>query len=156
MEKGKDALCMILEFRNTWQSHLLKIQVWSWKIFEQSKFDVPVSRNIWSRVKSSSGSYRYSTHTWTKAMMEKKKTEYKVQIACYRNMKQMAVWIWPAGKIWTFGIMSKNQRTVYVRNWECDEALQEAFTKVHYREIFDELEVERISTRKIYKCKRQE
>ena len=98
------------------------------------------SRNV-EASKSSSGSYRYLTHTTDKAMMERK-TRYEVQellVAEYGtdgsieflNGEQLEIWY-----------RDKIKGTVRPEKLEFDEALQEAFYKIRTGELFDELEVE--------------
>ncbi len=100
--------------------------------FEQSRFRNVQSRNV-ETSKSSSGSYRYLTHTTTdKAMMEKKdKIQYKELLVAeyetdgqYKNLTKLELWYRDKSK----------EQYVPRRKLNLMRALQ-AFYKVHYREI---------------------
>ncbi len=83
-------------------------------------------------------------------MMERK-TRYEVQellVAEYETDGSMKFITGEDLELW---YRDKIKGTVRPEKLEFDEALQEAFLQSSYRGDFDELEVGRISTRKIYR-----
>ena len=131
---------MILEFRNPVTiTSLEKFKFEAGKSLNNQDLMFQ-SRNV-EASKSSSGSYRYLTHTTDKAMMERK-TRYEVQellVAEYETDGSMKFITGEDLELW---YRDKIKGTVRPEKLEFDEALQEAFYKVRTGEIFDELEVE--------------
>lgn len=131
---------MILEFRNPVTiTSLEKFKFEAGKSLNNQDLMFQ-SRNV-EASKSSSGSYRYLTHTTDKAMMERK-TRYEVQellVAEYETDGSMKFITGEDLELW---YRDKIKGTIRPEKLEFDEALQEAFFKVRTGEIFDELEVE--------------
>lgn len=131
---------MVLEFRNPLSIRSLE------------KFKFPVGKSLNNQdlmfqsrnvevSKSSSGSYRYLTHTTDKAMMERK-TRYEVQelfVVEYDTDGSIEFITGEQLEIW---YRDKIKGTVKPEKLEFNEAVQEAIYKVRQGEIFDELEVE--------------
>ena len=131
---------MILEFRNPVTiTSLEKFKFEAGKSLNNQDLMFQ-SRNV-EASKSSSGSYRYLTHTTDKAMIERK-TRYEVQeliVAEYETDGSMKFITGEDLELW---YRDKIKGTIRPEKLEFDEALQEAFFKVRTGEIFDELEVE--------------
>ena len=118
---------MILEFRNPVTiTSLEKFKFEAGKSLNNQDLMFQ-SRNV-EASKSSSGSYRYLTHTTDKAMMERK-TRYEVQellVAEYETDGSMKFITGEDLELW---YRDKIKGTVRPEKLEFDEALQEAFTK---------------------------
>lgn len=131
---------MILEFRNPVTiTSLEKFKFEAGKSLNNQDLMFQ-SRNV-EASKSSSGSYRYLTHTTDKAMMERK-TRYEVQeliVAEYETDGSMKFITGEELELW---YRDKIKGTVRPEKLEFDEALQETFYKVRQGELFGELEVE--------------
>ena len=131
---------MVLEFRNPVTiTSLEKFKFEAGKSLNNQDLMFQ-SRNV-EASKSSSGSYRYLTHTTDKAMMERK-TRYEVQeliVAEYETDGSMKFITGEDLELW---YRDKIKGTVRPEKLEFDEALQETFYNVRQGELFGELEVE--------------
>ncbi len=143
---------MILNLRNPVTIISLKNSKFeNWKIFEQSRFDVPVSKS-WAS-KSSSGSYRYLTVIRRRQGNDGKERarRYEVQIAFVAEYETLE---WQYGKFITgedleLLVSWQKSRNGTSRRVDFDEAdYKKHFTKFVQGDFYSELEVRRISTRK--------
>jgi adenylate kinase family enzyme len=131
---------MILEFRNPVTiTSLEKFKFEAGKSLNNQDLMFQ-SRNV-EASKSSSGSYRYLTHTTDKAMMERK-TRYEVQELIVAEYETDGSMKWITGEELELWYRDKIKGTVRPEKLEFDEALQETFYKVRQGELFGELEVE--------------
>ncbi len=141
---------------NPWQSPHISwgIQVWSWKIFEQSRFDVPVSKML----KQVNHQVAVIVIWHIRQLRQQWWKEDKIQstkIACLQNIWnrwQYEIYCWRRFR--TLVSCDKIKETVRPRKLEFDEALQEHLQKFITGDFWW-VRSRRISKEKIPKYKRQ-